>query len=398
MAAHGDLNIGPPSDEVEIKAFCKVVSQALYFPTVDLDAWVLREGHENVRVARRGGTVVGGLVIKPMGQWIGGRSVPMVGVRAVGVAAEHRGTGVGSSLMRAAVEELHDRGVPISVLYPATQPVYRRPGFERAGVRLSYRLPTAGIDVRGRELELRRVETSDHAELRRVYDERARRTTGNLDRNDWLWQRILDPLSPGTAPQGYLAARDGRVEGYVFFTHQAGTHSFGESELMATDLVTLSADASRTLLGLFANHRSTIRYVNFVGAPADPWLHLLAEQSATLTERIDWLLRLIDVPAALEARGYAAGVSGELHLEVADDRLNQNDGRFTLTVADGSSRVTEGGRGDFRVDVRGLAAIYTGYLAPGELTATGLVDAPDHSLATAGALFAGPAPWMPDMF
>ena len=168
--------------------------------------------------------------------------------------------------------------------------------------------------------------------------------------------------------------------------------------MIAPDLVTLSAEASRTLLGMFANHRSTTRYFNLLGAPADPSLHLLAEQSATITDRIDWMLRLIDVPGALEARGYAAGVTGELHLEVADDVLDRNHRRFTLTVADGGGRVTEGGRGEFRVDVRGLAAIYTGYLAPAELTATGLVDAPDRALATAGAIFAGPAPWMPDMF
>lgn len=68
------------------------------------------------------------------------------------------------------------------------------------------------------------------------------------------------------APRGYLAARDGRVEGYVLFTHQLGTHSFDENELIATDLVTLSAEASRTLLGMFANHRSTTGYVNVVGA------------------------------------------------------------------------------------------------------------------------------------
>ncbi len=132
-----NVDIGPPADDSEVQEFTRIVSQALFFPTVDLDVWIKREGLENVRVARRKDGVVGGLIVQRMGQWFGGQSVPVGAVRAVGVAPEHRASGVASRLLIAVLEEMRRDGVPISVLFPATQPVYRRPGYEQAGVRLT---------------------------------------------------------------------------------------------------------------------------------------------------------------------------------------------------------------------------------------------------------------------
>ncbi|MHC4064619.1 MAG: GNAT family N-acetyltransferase [Planctomycetota bacterium] len=391
-----DLEIGRPGDDAEIKAFTVMVSQALFFPSVDMDAWVKREGHDNVRVARRGGKVVGGLTLQRMGQWFGGRSVPMTGVRAVGVAPEHRASGVASQLVRAALEEMHRDGVPLSVLYPATQPVYRRPGFEQAGTRMRYQLATPAIDVRDRTLELRRMETSDHPAVRGAYAERAKRTSGNLDRSEWLWRRVFEPPLAANQTHGYLAAHDGQVQGYVIFTNKGSDDMHNELEVI--DFVVLTAPAGRRLLTMLADHRSVTDHMNWHSGPADPLIYLLAEQRFKITDRMDWMLRLVDVPGALAQRGYPAGLAAELHLEVIDDVLPHNNRRFVLQVADSQGDVREGGRGDLRIDVRGLAAMYTGHLAPAELQATGYLEGPHQALATAGAVFAGPAPWMPDIF
>jgi predicted acetyltransferase len=113
---------------------------------------------------------------------------------------------------------------------------------------------------------------------------------------------------------------------------------------------------------------------------------------------MDWLLRIVDVCGALAARGYPQGAEVEVHLEVRDTLLPANDGRFVLTIANGQGEVREGGRGGLRVDVRGLATLYSGHLSPEELRATGLLDGEPRDLAAAALAFAGPAPWMPDMF
>ena len=110
------------------------------------------------------------------------------------------------------------------------------------------------------------------------------------------------------------------------------------------------------------------------------------------------MLRLIDVERALAQRGYAAGVRAELHLEVRDDRLPWNHGRFVLEGADGKATVRKGGSGEIAIDVRGLASTYTGFLSPYDLRATGYVEAPTEALDRLASIFAGPPPWMPDGF
>ena len=389
--------VGPPANDAELKAFTDVVAQALFFPGVDLDVWIRREGIENVRVVRRNGEVVGGLIVQRMGQWFGGRSVAMGAVRTVGVAAEHRGSGAGSALMRASLEEMHRDGVPISVLFPATQPVYRRPGYEIAGVRMGYRLSTHAIDTRDRTLSIRPIDEKAHGLLRELYRTRAGETSGNVDRNDWAWDRVLDPPRWSNPAHGYLVERDGSPEGYIVFGHKAGT-TYHDNGIEVTDLVALTADAGRRILSFLADHRSMAQAVRWYGPPVEPLGYLLAEQKFCVDDRIDWMLRLVDVGAALEARGYAQGVSGELHLDVTDDVLPHNNARLILEVGDRQARVRRGGRGDLKIDVRGLAPLYTGHMTPQALRTVGYTDGSEDALASAAVLFAGPAPWMPDIF
>ncbi len=398
MSSTDDLTIGPPSDDDEVRAFTRIVSRALFFPGADLDEWVEREGKENIRVARRRGRVAGGLIVQRLGQWFNGRSVPMAGIRTVGVLPEQRGRGIASSLMCNVLKEIHRNGVPISVLFPATRPVYRRAGYEAAGTRLTYRLPTGGIGLADRTLDLRPIEENDHDSVKEAYTERARRTSGNLDRSAWCWRRIFDPPPCKPRAHGYLVERDNRVEGYTVFAQKTGETTPPSHQLELADLVVLTPDAGRRLLTFFADHRSMASTITWCGAPADPLLYLPAEQEAKIIDRIDWMLRIVDVRGALEARGYPPAVSTEIHLEILDDVLPHNNGRLILEVAESRGSVRKGGQGRVCFDVRGLAAMYAGFLSPGELQAAGLVDGAEPDLARAGLLFAGPAPWMPDIF
>ena len=68
-----------------------------------------------------------------MRQWWRGREMPMAGVSTVRVAPEDRGRGVGRLLMTALLDEVAAGGYPLSVLYPATMPLYRALGWELAG-------------------------------------------------------------------------------------------------------------------------------------------------------------------------------------------------------------------------------------------------------------------------
>lgn len=389
-----ELSIGAPRDERELAAFVEIACESLGVPPTDEYDWPQKCGPENLRLARRGGQVLGGLGLLHFGQWFGGRSVPMTGVSLVAVAPQHRSSGVAGALLRSALAEMRDAGTPLSGLYPATQPVYRKAGFEQAGVRIQYGVTLDRLDIRDRELGVRAFEPSERARIRTVQRTFAQRSNGLLDRIEWNWNRVEEPRH-GTA-YGYIFGDPGEVEGYLFFT-QRKHESFGY-DLFATDVVALTPRAVRRIWTFLADHRSVAGKFQFCGAPADPMLYALTEQSYEIELRIDWMSRIVDVRAALEARGYPAGVATKLHLDVYDDVLEQNTGKFVLDVCEKKGRARPGGRGDLRVDIRGLATLYTGHLSARELLATDRVSGTDAAIEAASAIFAGPSPWLSENY
>lgn len=397
MAAQEPIELGPARDDGEIAAFTKIASEALMFPDADLDAWAEREGKSLMRVARRNGAVLGGWVAQPMGIFFGGRSISVAAVRVVAVAPEHRSGGVASAMMFECIKEAHRGKVPLSALYPATQPVYRKAGYEQAGVHIQYRVPTHLIEPLDRMLKVRPVEETDRPAIKDLYRRHAVGRSGHLDRTDWYWGLIFDPPPWRPKSSGYLVERDGQVEGYVFFATKKGEW-FHDAVLDVKDILASTPEAAVRLMTLFADYRSVASHVEFWSGPTDPLLAILREQHFKTQKRIDWMLRIVDVVGALQARGYPAGMSAELHLEVQDDLIDENNGRFMLTIDRGNGTVREGGDGSMSIDIRGLASLYAGHFTPQALKIIGSLDADDETLITAGDIFAGPAPWMPDMF
>ncbi len=389
-------DFGAPHGEQELAATCDIVAQAFGMHPDEMQPWLQRvqDGQGQVKVLREGGSVAATLVFIPMGQWFGGRRVPMVGVGGVGVAPARRGQGTATRLMRMGLRELRGQGVPLVTLYPSTQPLYRRVGFEQAGSRFEIRVQVSGLDFQERTLSLRPVQASDMPALQEVYRRHAQRQQGWIDRTPYTWNRLTHPR--GETAYGYLVEGSAGVEGYLYLTRRAERNLI--QELNLTDLVALTPAAGRRLLSFIGDHRSLAREAVWRGGPVDPLLLLLREQTYQVKLLYYWMLRVLDVPAALQARGYPAGLSGALHLEVDDDLFPENRGRFVLEVENGEAEVRAGGDGDMKLHVRALAPLYSGFLSPQALQFAGALEADEVSLRTATALFSGPPPAMPDMY
>jgi len=113
------LETGAARGEAELLALGRIEAWAFGVTEAEARVWLDRSGVENVRVARRGAEVLGGLIEVPMGQWFGGRSVPMLGYAGVAVAPAARGEGVALTLMVDALRAARSRGFVLSTLYPA---------------------------------------------------------------------------------------------------------------------------------------------------------------------------------------------------------------------------------------------------------------------------------------
>jgi len=358
------------------------------------ESYINRIGVENLRIIHQNDQVAGGLALISMGQWWGGVSVPMTGIAAVGIACEYRGTGGAIALMQHTVKELYGSGVPISVLYPATQRLYRKAGYEQAGATCVWEIPAESIQVREQLLPVKPVVPINIEVFHDLYHKQATLNNGNLNRNKFMWEKVSKPLEKEPL-YAYLIGEADQPQGYIIFSQHADKD---DTILRIRDWVVLTTAAAQSFWSFLANHRSQIDKIRWRSSAVDSLTLLLPEQTAKLKYISRWMLRVINVVKALEKRGYPKKIQTELHLEVEDDLIAENNGKFILSIANGRGEVTKGGKGELQLDIKGLAPLYTGLFTPQQLQITGKLQGTETSLDTATQVFAGSSPWMIDFF
>ena len=397
------LSVSPLRTARDLSALLDILAPTFNFARPLGQRYTKIVGRKNYRVVRSGSTVLGGCALLPFGQFFGGKSVPMMGVGAVGIAPEHRGQRAASTLMQACLKEMRKRGYPLSALYPATLPLYRSVGYEQAGVRFEVRIPAKTLNLRGTDraahLQVRRITAKDQPLLERCYRAKASINNGNLDRSDFIWHRVFEPRGQKTLGVAVINPKTKAAEGYTLYLQKETPEA--PYSLHLTDLVALTPDAGRRLLWFFADHRSMTHEVVFTGTPDDPIIKLLPERNYHAKLLDHWMLRIVDVAKALTMRGYSPNVAGEAHLDIEDDLVSDNAGKYLVSVNNGRAKVKRGGTGAIRLDIRGLAALYSSHVTPANLLVTGQMDASAKAgdqVDALQAMFAGPAPWLPDMF
>src|SRR6266700_3071949 len=148
--------------------------------------------------------------------------------------------------------------------------------------------------------------------------------------------------------------------------------------------------------------------------PHPPSLWLARERDADIAHRFRWMLRVVDAPAAIAARGFPVATTLSVPLRIADDARPANSGCWQLSVAGGAGRLdplgpdapagtaSPGGTvgladSAVMLGARGLAALYAGTPLV-TLRQAGLADGgrPDDDAALDAAFAA--TPYMLDAF
>ena len=351
-------------------------------------------GLENFRIISQASKVAGGLAILSTGQWYGSELVPTAAIASVGIAPEYRGAGTAAQLMTSTLKELYANGIPLSVLYAATQRLYRKVGYEQGGIFCRWSVSTANIQISDRNLSVQPVTPVNHEVFYKLYQQNAKVTNGHLERNQCLWELAVEPPKDQET-YAYFIGSQAQPEGYViFFQHQESNKRI----IVIRDWVVLTVEAGRRLWTFLADHRSQIDNIQWRSSTVDPLSLLLPEQTAKIFDSERWMLRIVDVAKALEKRGYPTQVEAQLHLDVRDDLLGENNGQFVLTVSGGRGEVTRGGKGELQLDVRTLAPLYTSLFTAQQLQQMGQIKATDRAITVATQLFTGSQPWMSDKF
>lgn len=382
------------SSPENIKQLKQILAQCFNTSFQRNEIYFNRIGTEQFRTIRQAEEVIGGLAILPMAQWWGGKRVSITGIASVGIAPEHRGLGIDMILLQHTLRELCTNGVALALLHSTTQQIYRQVGYEQAGIFCSWEIPLEAIGITQRLLPLHRIESSQQEILHALYQQQVPLNNGHLRRHPIIWQRLFQGTDQSPVYAYVIGAMD-QPEGYLIFSQHSTDAGMG---LRVKDWVMLTPEAGYSLWAFLAHYRPQAQTVRWRSTMIDPLASLLPEQTAKLRRLRRWMLRIVDVSAALQQRGYPADVQGELHLDIQDDLLHTNAGQFILSVTNGQGQLTRGGRGEFKLDIRGLVPLYTGLFTPQQLKATGRLQAPEAALVTATRLFAGTTPWMPDVF
>jgi len=310
-----------------------------------------------------GDRMVGAALFVDLLQWWAGRALPMAGVSGVTVAPEYRGRGVGRGVMTALTSLMAERGYPLSVLYPATMHIYRQLGWELAGARYEAKIPARSLlglpRPAGPMPDIRRPGPDDAAEVLAVIGA-AHRRAGDCGPVTWgeqtMRRRLTAPGKYADSDKYALLAPDGF----------AGYRWRGNDEIYVDRVLAMSPETTLALWSIIASHSSVAGTVVAQVTPHDPLWWLLAEQDAEMSGRDPWMLRLLDAPAAIAARGFRA-VDIEVPLDITDEQVPRNHGRWTLTVrSSGEARLVRTDAGAFAsasvlaLGARGLAALYAG--------------------------------------
>lgn len=397
MANHPPAHYGPAA-EADIPALARLISHAFAGPLEGSRDWIVNQGLADVRTIRTapGNAPDACLRRIDMGQFFGGRPVRMAGIAGVAVAPEARGRGLAKQMMGQCMLEAAADGFAISTLYASTQALYRSVGFEQAGHSCTIHIPVHRIDVDERAGEVHPLTEADQPAIEACYESFARRFPGMLARGKYVWSRIREWRGEKHHPFG-IRDDKGNISGYLYLS-QRRREADGRHDLNLTDAAFTTPQAGRRLLAFLSQFGTMAHDVLLAGGPMHPWLNMLGEKKFDVKLKEYWMVRVLDVARAIESRGWNPTLRAEAHLCIADQLIPANAGDWTIRVEGGRASATRGGRGEVKMDIRGFAPLYTGFMSPQELALAGLIEGPDAALDAAQAVFASPLPWMTDFF
>jgi predicted acetyltransferase len=355
----------------------------------------------------RNGRLCGVARAFPTDLTVPGGTVAAGAVSGVGVLPTHRRQGHLSRMVQTQLADIAGRGEPVATLVAAEYPIYGRYGY--------------GLAVEACELHLDAnqarwipaedkgyVELVDNDTFAKVmvdvYD-RARRTfPGHISYEPERWEVLAgvrswpdgddDARRKATKVVWYDAQGEPQAA-TAYSVDERWEHNRPAGTLSAGVLVATSGRAEIELVRFLAS----VDWVAKVHVGLRPLdnpvpLALADARMGALVNRSDHLwVRILDVPAALTARRYAA--DGSLVLEVVDP-LGHAAGRFALAGGpEGATCAATDAEPDLVVPVGALGATYLGGTGWGRLAALGWVDErADGAMARAAAMFGAPqAPW-----
>jgi predicted acetyltransferase len=395
----------------ELPEFVRVIEHAFGMPmrASDIPMFSRKIDITRMHAAFEDEDIVGTAGVYPFTFRIPGGDISAAGVTMVGVLPSHRRKGVLRSMMRTQLDDIHKRKEPIAVLWASEENIYQRFGY---GLAASHgridveRERAVFLNDEGPVGRMRMIGPDEAMKiLPSIYDRVRAKTVGMYERSPAWWEvhSLYDPEHMRHGASHYFFAvfeMDGVPEGYLVYRVRARWEddSTPSGTIEVSEALGTSPVAIRELWR-YAFNIDLVTRIKAAYLPSDfPLLLMMQEQRRLRFSFSDTLwLRIVDVPAALEARSYEA--DGSLVFEVTDPFCEWNEGRWKVDAGAGRVGRTKDDA-DIACSINELGATYLG-----ETTFTRLLDAGrvtelrPGAVRQADAMFrCDRAPWIPENF
>ncbi|MFF4188755.1 GNAT family N-acetyltransferase [Streptomyces sp. NPDC001691] len=358
-----------------------------------------------------GDALVGFLVAHRFTLSVPGGELPCPGLTFVSVAPTHRRRGVLSGMIAEVFRRCAEHGRPIAALWASEAAIYGRFGFGAGtygtSVEINSTRPLA-LRIEPDRRPLRLIDPDDApAELGPYYEATRTRRAGRIARDtgrwrgEWLPETDEDDDELGPPRIVGLGAAGEPLAGYALYRTRREDDPARPGTVQVAELEADTPAGEAALWNYLAGIDLTGTVRAWGLAPDDPLLLFATDrdQVRAVAEFPALWIRLVDVGAALTARSWAA--EAFLVLEVRDDRVPANAGRFRLTASPrGCAYEPTEAAPDLTFDVRDLAACYLGGTEVRRLVRAGLVTehTPDAAATLDAALRTGELPHTVDEF
>lgn len=313
--------------------------------------------------------------------WFGGRPVPTAGIASVTTQLEARGGGLLSPLFERMHEEAVAAGVGVATLYPTAPGIYRSLGYEVVGAYSQVEIRTADLALLppGRA-GTRRATRVDMPTVQSIYRRWAASRNGPLTRTGEAFPAEPDALWDDLREKGQACTlaidADDRALGYVLWSRTGGHRSSGACEV--AEIFAVEREGYPALLRALGTNASVAPVTRIWTSGLEPIRHILPTNSWALTDERPYMVSVLDVPSAFEARGWPVALDCRLDLGIAGGRGAGAGESYSVTVAQGRARVEplDGSAGRIYTP-RGLAMAFAGVQNSATIRALGHLAGPE---------------------
>jgi predicted acetyltransferase len=305
-------------------------------------------------------------------------------ISSVSVSPTHRRRGIARALLEAELRTAVAHGTAIAMLTVSDSRIYGRFGFAPAASAATWVIDTRRVTWTG-PVPDGRVEfiTAEEylADATALHEATLDVQPGEVAMWPGRWQQRVGTFSEDSSLAGKTRAvryvdPSGTTRGVAVYRIDENGDDFTAHDLHVVHLWAPDADAHAALWRFLLEYDLVTTVHAELLRPDDPLRWSIGDwRAATVTVWDHQYLRILDVPAAFEARRYDA--DGVLALRVADP-YGFTEGTWLLRVADGAGRVERIDQVDAGVpvlagDAAALSALYLGGVRALDLVQAGRV-------------------------